>query len=54
MRSNLVCNVCNTESSTYDIFSNIPVPLPEPTQQTISIIIYRLPNKIKDILKGKI
>jgi hypothetical protein len=27
--------------------------LPEPTQVTLSIIVYRLPNKIKDILNGK-
>lgn len=32
----------------------MPVPLPEPTQQTISVIIYRLPNKIKDVYNGKI
>jgi hypothetical protein len=27
--------------------------LPEPTQVTLSIIVHRLPNKIKDILSGK-
>lgn len=31
MRSNIVCKTCNTESTTFDIFSNVPVPLPEPT-----------------------
>lgn len=54
MRSNLVCKPCGTESTTFDIFSNTPVPLPEPTQQTISVIVYRVPNKIKDVFNGKI
>lgn len=32
----------------------MPISLPEPTQKTLSIIIYRLPNKIKDILNNRI
>ena len=54
MRSSLTCQQCRNESSTFDIFSNVPLSLPEPTQMTISIIIYRVPNKVKDILNGKI
>ena len=54
MRSNLTCKQCRNESSTFEIFSNVPLSLPEPTQMTISIIIYRVPNKVKDILNGKI
>jgi hypothetical protein len=27
--------------------------LPEPTQQTLSIVIYRIQNKIKDILNNR-
>ena len=54
MRSKLTCQKCKTESITFDIFSNVPVPLPEPTQQTISIILHRIPNTVKDIIQGKI
>ena len=50
MRSTVSCRSCKTESTTFDIFSNIPLSLPEPTQQTISIIVYRVPNRLKDIL----
>lgn len=31
----------------------MPVSLPEPTQSTLSIIIYRIPNKVKDILNNR-
>lgn len=54
MRSSITCRSCLTESITFDIFSNTPVPLPEPSQQTISIIVHRIPNKTKDIIFGKI
>ena len=53
MRSSLTCKQCRTESTTYDIFSNIPLSLPEPSQQTVSVLIYRIPNRIKDILNNK-
>ena len=53
MRSSLTCRNCRTESTTYDIFSNIPLSLPEPSQQTISILVYRVPNRVKDILNNK-
>jgi len=53
MRSKLTCRVCSTESTTFDIFSNIPMSLPEPTSVTLEIIVHRLPNKTKDILNGK-
>lgn len=32
MRSSLTCRHCRTESTTFDIFSNIPLSLPEPSQ----------------------
>ena len=54
MRSVLTCRNCRYESSTFDIYSNIPLSLPEPSQQTVSIIVYRVPNRIKDILNNKI
>ena len=54
MRSSLTCKKCKLESTTFDIFSHLPISLPEPTQQTLSIIVYRIPNKIKDILNNRI
>ena len=54
MRSSIKCVKCSTESTTFDIFSNVPVSLPEPTKTTVSVIVYRVPNRIKDILHNKI
>lgn len=39
-------------STTFDMFTNIPLSLPEPTKIMLNITIYRLPNDIKDILSG--
>ena len=54
MRSTISCRQCKTDSTTFDIFSNIPLSLPEPSQQTVSIIVHRIPNRLKDILHSKI
>ena len=54
MKSTISCRSCRTDSTTFDIFSNTPLSLPEPTQQTVSIIVYRVPNRTKDILHQKI
>ena len=54
MRSSIKCVKCSTESTTFDIFSNVPVSLPEPSKTTVSVIVYRVPNRIKDILHNKI
>lgn len=53
MRSQLTCKNCKNESTTFDMFSHMPVSLPEPTQQTLSIIVYRIQNKLKDILNNR-
>lgn len=53
MRSSLSCKSCKLESTTFDIFSQMALSLPEPTQQTLSIVIYRIQNKIKDILNNR-
>jgi ubiquitin C-terminal hydrolase len=53
MRSLLTCKNCKLESTTFDVFSHMPVSLPEPTQSTLSIIVYRIPNKIKDVLNNR-
>lgn len=52
-KSSLICKNCDKISTTFDIFSNIPLSLPEPKKIVLHVIIYRLPNEIKDILKGK-
>ena len=54
MRSQISCMQCRASSTTYDIFSNVALSLPEPTQQTVSIIVYRVNNRIKDILHDKV
>lgn len=54
MRSQISCRQCNTESTTYDVFSNVALSLPEPAQQKVSIIVYRVNNRIKDILHNKV
>jgi len=53
MRSSIKCKECRTESTTFDVFSNVPLSLPEQSQQTLSIIVYRVSNRIKDILNGR-
>ena len=34
----------------FEPFSNLPVALPEPSHLLLNIIVYRLPNKIKNLL----
>ena len=34
------------------MFTNIPLSLPEPSKIILNVIIYRLPNEIKDLIKG--
>ena len=53
-RSRIQCLTCRTSSNTFDTFSSLPLDLPEPSQRTISIIVYRVPNRVKDILSNKI
>jgi ubiquitin C-terminal hydrolase len=50
MKSTLECLSCNKESTTFDVFTNIPVSLPEPSQLLVNVIIYRLPSKVKLLL----
>lgn len=51
-KSTLNCKDCNKASTTFDVFTNIPLSLPEPSKVMLNIIVYRLPNELKDILKG--
>lgn len=54
LKSTLNCQVCNKISTTFDIFTNIPLSLPEPSKVLLHIIIYRLPNEIKDIIHNSV
>jgi len=47
MKSTLQCLTCKKESTTFDVFTNIPVSLPESLQLHLYVVIYRLPRKIK-------
>jgi len=53
MKSTLKCDTCGKESVNFELFSNIALPLPEPSKVTMSVVVYRLPSDIKDMLKGK-
>ena len=50
MKSTLECMTCNNKSTTFDIFTNIAVSLPEPTKLSLIIIVHRLPLGIKNLL----
>jgi hypothetical protein len=53
MKSTIECLTCNKESTTFEVFTNIPVSLPEPSQLLLNIIVHRLPNKVKCMLQTK-
>ena len=52
LKSTLNCLACNKISTTFDIFTNIPVSLPEPSKILLHVVIYRLPNELKDLITG--
>ena len=54
LKSHLNCKVCNKVSITFDNFTSIAMPLPEPSQLIMDIVVFRLPSQIKDILRGKV
>jgi ubiquitin C-terminal hydrolase len=51
MKSTLLCLNCKKESTTFDVFTSIPVSLPESLQLHLYVIVYRLPRKIKALLE---
>ena len=53
MKSSLKCLNCSKDSTTFDLFTNIPVSLPEPSQLLLNVIVHRLPMKIKNLLETK-
>lgn len=54
MKSTTECLTCHNKSTMYDIFANIPVSLPEPSELFLNIIVHRIPNKVKYIIHPKI
>ena len=50
MKSTVECLTCKKESTNYEVFTNIPVSLPEPSKLLLNIIVHRLPSKVKSIL----
>jgi len=50
MKSTIECLKCKKESTTFDVFTNIPVSLPEPSMLLVNFIIHRLPSKVKFLL----
>ena len=53
MKSKIKCCDCEKVSITYDTFSNISLPIPEPKERVINFIVHRLPNALKDLLNGE-
>jgi|TARA_B110000285_G_C15102964_1_gene606114 ubiquitin C-terminal hydrolase len=53
MKSTLECLTCKKESTTFDVFTNIPLSLPEPSQLFLNIVVHRLPKKVKYIISPK-
>jgi hypothetical protein len=41
---------CNKKSTTFDVFTNIPLSLPEPSHLMLNIIVHRLPKNVKVLL----
>jgi len=52
LKSTLNCQTCSKISTTFDIFTNIPLSLPEPSKILLHVVIYRLPNELKDMIQG--
>ena len=50
MKSTVEGLTCKKESTNYEVFTNIPVSLPEPSKLLLNIIVHRLPSKVKSIL----
>ena len=50
MKSTVECITCKKESTNFEVFTNIPVSLPEPSKLLLNIIVHRLPNKVKSII----
>jgi len=50
MKSTLECLSCQKKSTTYEVFTNIPLSLPEPSKLLLNIVVHRLPSKVKYII----
>mmetsp|Transcript_14803 Transcript_14803/g.10699 ORF Transcript_14803/g.10699 Transcript_14803/m.10699 type:complete len:171 (-) Transcript_14803:1810-2322(-) len=49
-KSDLICQTCHKVSTTFDNFTSIPLSLPEPSKVVLNVIVYRLPNQLKDLM----
>jgi len=50
MCSVLECLTCEKKSTTNDVFTNIPLSLPEPSKLLLNIVIHRLPSSVKNAI----
>ena len=50
MKSTLECMSCHKKSTTFDVFTNVPLSLPEPSHLSLNIIVHRLPKSLKILL----
>jgi len=54
LKSTLNCQTCNKSSTTFDNFTSIPLSLPEPSKILITVVVYRLPNTLRELLRGSL
>ena len=50
IKSTLQCLNCQKESTTFSVFNNIMVNMPEPTLLMLNIVVHRLPSSLKGII----
>ena len=54
LKSSLKCQTCAKLSITFDNFTSIPLSLPEPSKILINIIVYRLPDSLRELIAGRL
>jgi ubiquitin carboxyl-terminal hydrolase 4/11/15 len=54
LKSSLKCHTCGKLSITFDNFTSIPLSLPEPSKILINIIVYRLPDSLRELMAGRL
>ena len=51
LKSTLECQTCQKQSTTFDIFTSVPLSLPEPATVLLNIVVHRLPTNLKNVIK---
>lgn len=51
LKSTLECQACQKQSTTFDIFTSVPLSLPEPATVLLNIVVHRLPTNLKNVIK---